>query len=154
AAGARELMDTGGERLRSALHRLLPELDATTLEAARSRPLAGGVNRRSYEVDMGGARYVLRLPTAGAEGLLDAATEARAMSAAAAAGLAPRVAKVDAAAGLLLTEYCERAAAWTPAASRLPRNIVRAAKLLRSLHAIEIDLPAYAAERIARNYLS
>lgn len=147
-------MDAGGERLRAALRRLLPELDDASLEAARCRPLAGGVNLRSYQVDVDGGRYVLRLPTPGAEGLLDAATEARAMGAAAAAGLAPRVVKVDAAAGLLLTEYRDRAAPWTAAAARVPRNIVRTAKLLRSLHAIEVDLPAYAAERIARGYLA
>lgn len=147
-------MDAGSERLRAALRRLLPELDEAELEAVRWRPLVGGVNLRSYEVDVGGTRYVLRLPTPGAEGLLDAATEARAMSTAAAAGLAPHVAQVDAAAGLLLTEYCDRAVPWTAAAARLPRNIARVAKLLRSLHPLEIDLPTYAAERIARGYLA
>lgn len=147
-------MSSDGKGLLDALRRLLPELDAATLDAARCRALEGGVNRRSYQVDVGGKRYVLRLPTAGAEGLLDVATEARAMRAAAALDIAPHVAAVDAATGLLLTEYRDRAVPWTAAGVTRPRNIVRAAQLLRSLHAIQIELPVYAAERIARGYLS
>ena len=136
------------------LRTLLPGLSAAELAAARFRPLAGGVNRRSFLVSAGGREHVLRLPIAGAQALLDLETEAVAMRAAAAAGIAPHVVAVDAANGLLLTEYRANAKPWTPAAARKPASIERLARLLRSLHAIEVDLPAYAAERIARGYLA
>ena len=48
---------------------------------------------------------MLRLPVASSMALLDLATEARAMRAAAAADLAPAVIAVDVEAGLLLTDY-------------------------------------------------
>jgi aminoglycoside phosphotransferase (APT) family kinase protein len=142
------------EALRSALRALLPELSAVELAEARFRALSGGVNRRSFLVSAGGREYVLRLPTAGAEGLLDLATEAVAMRAAAAAGIAPHVIAVATTRGLLLTEFRASAKRWTPAAARKRGNIERLADLLRGLHAIEIDLPVYAAERIARGYLA
>jgi thiamine kinase-like enzyme len=140
--------------LQLGLRTLLPGLSAAEISAARFRPLAGGVNRRSFLVAAGGHEHVLRLPIAGGEALLDVETEAAAMRAAASAGVAPQVVAVDAANGLLLTEYRANAKPWTPAAARKPENIERLARLLRSLHAIEVDLPAYAAERIARGYLT
>lgn len=138
----------------AALRGLLPGRDAAALAAARRAPLEGGVNRRSFLVELGTERWVLRLPTPGAAGLLDVATEAAAMRAAAAAGLAPAVVAVDAASGTLLTAYRAGAAAWTASDARKPRNIERAARLLRALHAVDAPLPAYAAERIANGYLS
>ena len=140
--------------LQLGLRTLLPGLSAAELSAARFRPLAGGVNRRSFLVAAGGREHVLRLPIAGGEALLDVETEAAAMRAAASAGIAPHVVAVDAANGLLLTEYRANAKPWTPAAARKPKNIERLAGLLRVLHAIEVDLPEYAAERIARGYLA
>jgi len=60
---------------------------------------------------------------------------------------------VDAASGVLLTEYrpSER---WTRAAARRPVNIARLAALLRALHGVAIELPVFAAERIAQRYLA
>ncbi len=116
--------------------------------------LEGGVKRRSYLVSADGREWVLRLPAPGADALLDLDTEARVMRAAAAAGLAPDVVAVDAAAGLLLTDYRRAARAWTAADARQPRNIERAAALLRELHALRVDAPAFAAERIARGYVA
>ena len=137
-----------------ALRRLLPGRDAAGLAAVRHRKLEGGVNRRSFLVELGAERWVLRLPTPGTAALLDVVTEAEAMRAAARAGLAPAVVGVDAASGALLTEYRSGAAAWTPADARTAENIARAARLLRALHAVDAPIPAYAAERIARGYLT
>jgi len=142
--------DDAERSARAALERLL---GAAAVQCATLEPLAGGINRRSYRVAVGADQWVLRLPTPGAEGLIDVATEAEVMRAAAAAGLAPAVAAVDAEHGLLLTKYRSGARAWTAAAARAPRNVVRAAGLLRALHAVEVNAPAYAAERIARKYL-
>lgn len=116
--------------------------------------LEGGVKRRSYLVSSGADQWVLRLPAPGADALLDLDTEARVMRAAAAAGLAPNVVAVDAGAGILLTDYRRAARAWTPIDARQPRNVVRAAALLRALHAVRVGAPAFAAERIARGYIT
>jgi aminoglycoside phosphotransferase (APT) family kinase protein len=142
------------DRVVEALRRLLPDRDPAELGAARHRALAGGVNRRTLLVELGAERCVLRLPVRGAPALLDVATEAEAMRAASAAGLAPAVIAVDAANGALLTEYCAGAVAWTPADAREPANIARAAQLLRALHAVHAPIPDYGAEKIARGYLA
>jgi len=145
-------MDRGGERtVRAALERVL---GAEVVRRATLYGLEGGVKKRSYLVSTEAGQWVLRLPAAGADALLDLATEADVMRAAAAAGLAPEVVAVDVDAGILLTDYRAAARAWSAADAREARNVERAATLLRALHALDIDVPAFAAERIARRYLS
>ncbi|HVS23009.1 MAG TPA: phosphotransferase [Gammaproteobacteria bacterium] len=128
-------------------------LGADVARRATLQPLDGGVRQRSYVVSADGGQWVLRLPAPGADALLDLATEASVMRAAAAAGLAPDVVAVDAAVGILLTDYRAGARSWSVADAREPRNIERAAALLRALHALAVDAPSFAAERIARGYL-
>jgi thiamine kinase-like enzyme len=137
--------------VRAALDRVL---GAAGVRGATLWPLQGGVRQRSYLVSADSGQWVLRLPAPGADALLDLATEASVTRAAAAAGLAPDVAAVDAAAGILLTDYRAAARRWSAADAREPRNIERAAALLRALHALIVDAPSFAAERIARGYLS
>jgi thiamine kinase-like enzyme len=137
--------------VRAALERVL---GAEIGSRAAIEPLAGGVKKRSYLVSAADDRWVLRLPAPGADALLDLASEGAVMRAAAAAGLAPQVIAVDAEAGILLTEYRAAARAWSAADARGPRNIERAAALLRELHVLDIGVPAFAAERIARGYLA
>ncbi len=129
-------------------------LNADIVRRATLWALEGGVKRRSYLVSSGADQWVLRLPAPGADALLDLDTEARVMRAAAAAGLAPNVVAVDPGAGILLTDYRKAARAWTAIDARQPRNVVRAAALLRALHAVRVDAPAFAAERIARGYVT
>ncbi|HEX5045481.1 MAG TPA: phosphotransferase [Gammaproteobacteria bacterium] len=145
---------TTDDAVLAALRRLLPDRDAKALAGARHTPLEGGINRRSFLVVLGAERWVLRLPTPGTAGLIDVATEATAMRAAAAAGLAPTVVAVDSANGTLLTTYRAGAVAWTAADARRLRNLERAARLLRALHGIDARIPAYAAEEISRGYLT
>jgi thiamine kinase-like enzyme len=145
-------MDEQVERaVRSALHGVVPPPVA---RRAKLAALDGGVNRRSYVVSAGGKRWVLRLPTPGVTPLLDVATEANVMRIAADAALAPSVVAVDPASGVLLTEFLAGARAWTPAEARLPSNVARAAALLRELHTLPAHVPVFAAESIARSYLS
>ncbi len=139
------------ESARAALGRVL---GADVARHATLWALEGGLKRRSYLVSSGADQWVLRLPAPGADALLDLDTEARVMRAAAAAGLAPNVVAVDAAAGILLTDYRKAARAWTATDARQPRNVVRAAALLRALHAVRVEAPAFAAERIARGYVA
>jgi thiamine kinase-like enzyme len=140
------------ERLvRAALCRVWP--DPATVDTAEIRALSGGLNPRSFLAVAGQRRCVLRVPTPGAAALLDLATEVRAMRAAAANGIAPSIVGVDEVEGLLLTEY-RVGVPWVPEAARRSANIVRIAALLRALHAVAVDLPVFAAERIAREYLA
>jgi thiamine kinase-like enzyme len=139
------------ESARAALGRVL---GADVVRKATLWTLEGGVKRRTYLVSTGSDQWVLRLQAPGADALLDLDTEARVTRAAAAAGLAPDVVAVDSTAGILLTDYREAARAWTAADARRTSNIERAAALLRALHAVRVDAPAFAAERIARRYVA
>jgi thiamine kinase-like enzyme len=144
-----------GERsdraVRSALERVL---GADAVRRATLWPLEGGIKKRSYLVSSDDMQWVLRLPAAGADALLDLATEAAVMRAAAAAGLAPDVVAVDVEAGILLTDYRAGARAWSAVDARRPRNVERAAALLRDLHGLDAVAPPFGAERIARGYLA
>jgi thiamine kinase-like enzyme len=138
------------DSVRAALRRVWP--DPATVEETQIRALGGGVNPRTFLAVAGKQRYVLRLPTASSMAFLDLATEVRAMSAAAAADLAPAVVAVDIEAGLLLTEY--RVMPWTNEMVRAPIAISSIVRLLHALHALPIDLPVIALESIAERYLA
>jgi len=143
--------ERGDPTVRAALERVL---GADVVRRATLYELEGGVKKRSYLVSAESGQWVLRLPAAGAAALLDLATEAAVMRSAAAAGLAPEVVAVDVEAGILLTDYRASARPWSAADARQPRNVARAAALLRELHELDADAPAFAAERIARGYLA
>jgi thiamine kinase-like enzyme len=135
----------------SALERIV---GSARLREARLAPLPGGTRRRSWLVTLAdGTSAVLRMPEKRSNALLDLETEARAMAAAAAAGLAPPVIASDAETGVLLTRY-RPGSVWTRAVARKPDNIQRVAAVLRALHAVPAELPVFAAERIALRYLA
>ena len=137
---------------RAALERVLG--DGAEARRAQLEPLAGGTQRRSWLATFAdGRRAVLRMPMAHSNALLDVVTEARAMDSAAGAGIAPAVLAVDADGGVLLTEF-RAGNRWAPADVHRPANIERLAALLRTLHALPTELPAFAAERITSRYLA
>lgn len=136
--------------VRAALARVWP--DAATVGTAEIRALGGGSEARTFLATAGRRRYVLRLPLESLPPLLDLAAEARAMRAAAEAGLAPNVVAVDLEAGLLLTEYHE--GSWTPELVREPAAIAAVVRALRRLHGLDVDLPVYAVARIAASYFA
>jgi thiamine kinase-like enzyme len=135
---------------RATLARAMPSMAAQ--ERATLRLLAGGLQRRSWLVSAGGCELVLRMPERGGAPLLDVATEARIMQAAAQWGLAPAVVATEG--GSLITEYCAGAVAWTPADARRGGNVARIAALLGQLHALDVNAPVFDAERIAARYLT
>lgn len=123
-------------------------------QRARLAPMPGGTHARSWLVTYeDGRRNVLRTAMPGSPTLLDVVTEARAMMAAASAGLAPAVVAIDADHGTLLTEYLG-GTPWQVADAHRPRNLLRLAGVLRALHTLPVDLPAFAAERVARGYVA
>jgi aminoglycoside phosphotransferase (APT) family kinase protein len=137
------------DAVRAALRRVWP--DPATLDKVQIRAISGGVSPRTFLAVAGKQRYVLRMPTASSMALLDLATEARAMRAAAAENLAPAVVAVDTESGLLLTEY--RLMSWTNEMVREPIAISAIVRVLRALHAIPVELPVIAIEEIAMRYL-
>jgi len=137
-------------RVRAALRRVWP--DPSTVEKVQIRALGGGLLARSFLAVGGGRSHVLRLPMASSVAGLDLATEARAMRAAAAADLAPRVIAVDLETGLLLTDYCIMPL--TQEHMRQPIVVTTIVRLLRALHRLEVELPVYSVERFASQYLA
>lgn len=137
-------------RARAALSRVWP--DAAGVESVQIRALGGGFNARSYLAVGGGRCHVLRLPVEHSVAWLDLAAEARAMSAAAAADLAPAVIAVDVEAGLLLTDC--RMMPLTPELVRQPIMITLIVRLLKRLHRLDVDLPVYSVDHFTSTYLS
>lgn len=145
-----------GPRDSANARRALGRLGGRDADAARAvlAPLPGGTHARSWLVtNRDGTRHVLRLAAPGSPALLDIVTEARALLAAARAGLAPAVVAIDAEWGTLLTEFLP-GTPWRAEQAREPANLVRAAALMRRLHAVPVELPVFAAERIATGYLA
>lgn len=136
--------------VRGALRRVWPR--EATVETAQIRALGGGSEPRTYLATAGRLRYVLKLPLASLPPLLDLATEARAMRAAAAADLAPAVVAVDLDAALLLTEYL--AGSSTPERLRQPAVRATVVRALHALHRLDVDVPVYAVAQIAASYLT
>jgi aminoglycoside phosphotransferase (APT) family kinase protein len=136
--------------VRAALRRVWP--DAGTAETVQIRPLGGGFLARSFLAVGGGRHGVLRLPAASSMAALDLATEARAMSVAAAADLAPAVIAVDVEAGLLLTGY--GAMPLTPELARQRIMVTLIVRLLRALHGLRLELPVYSVRGFAATYLA
>lgn len=133
------------DQVRAALARVWPDHEAAA--NAQVRALGGGLNSRSFLVGVSQRRFVLRLPLGKSVALIDLASEARAMRAASAVGIAPAVIAIDARTGLLLTEYHPSPAGRVPDSRRM-------AGLLRLLHSLDVDLPVYVAADIAHRYLA
>ena len=141
--------DVDNPVVRAALGRVWP--NAATVERVQIRAISGGVSPRSFLVVAGNQRYVLRMPATSSMALLDLATEARAMRAAAAADLAPAVLAVDVETGLLLTEY--KVMPWTNEMVHEPIAIATIVRALRTLHSLPVELPAIAIKEVALRYL-
>ena len=116
------------------------------------RLLGGGTGKRSYRVAAEGHQYVVRLGGGLAGATRSLEDEANLTRAAAAAGLAPEVIGIDPSTGTLVTRWLPGARVWTEATARSPREIARVATLLRRLHTLEVGLPAFEAQEVARNY--
>ena len=143
---------SGEAAARAALERVLA--GSTASRTAEVAPLPGGTHSRSWFVTFAnGRKAVLRIPMTYSNALLDITAEARAVTAAAGIGIAPAVVAVDAAAGVLLTEY-RAGARWRSADVHRAANVERLAAVLRVLHSLPTELPTFAAEQIAKRYLA
>jgi len=103
--------------------------------------LASGLVNESYRVVRAGRSYSLRVPAADAVELgLDREWEARVLERAAAAALAPVIARCEPKRGIVVAQWAE-GRSWTAAQVRHSKNIDRVARLLRRIHALSVGNP-------------
>jgi len=99
--------------------------------------LSDGPTNASYQLELSGRRYVLRIDKPEAAGLgLDRVNEKLIAEAASTAGLSPAPLYFEPAEGLYLREFQE-GRNWTPSDLENPENMTRLARLLRTLHSLE-----------------
>jgi thiamine kinase-like enzyme len=111
--------------------------------SAEIHDLSVGLVNRTYRVDRGGLRYVLRLSTASPDEIcLNRAWEAQLLRAAGFAKLAAPLEFYDPHQGTVLSAWVH-GRFWTEYESRQSANIVRIAPLLRAVHALAIPQPAH-----------
>lgn len=120
--------------------------------AVAVRPLDGGLGGRSALAAAVGRRWVVRLAARTRAGALALPVEARVTDAAAALGIAPRVAAADERSGALITEYLAGARSMTRQTLASPQNAGRIARLLRRLHGLELALREFDPEAYAAAY--
>ena len=106
-------------------------------DGARCTALAGGLTNRTWRVEHGRRRGVLKLDAAPRQAPFgDRSSEAAIQRRAARAGIAPRVLFDDTMA--LLTEYVD-GPVWDTATLTEPGNLERLATVLRRLHALPLS---------------
>ena len=120
------------DRVRVALE---PILAPTSMIVLRSRR-----DRRTFRATDGRTTVAVRVDLAPDPDAI--ARSAAAQGAAAAAGIAPDCLLADPAAGILVTSWAP-GAPWTDDDLHVPHRIRALAKLLRTLHAVPCDLPAF-----------
>lgn len=94
----------------------------------------GGMTNFTYAVTVAGAHYTFRLPGEGTEKLINRQDEKISNELACAVGIDAQLRYFDAATGEKVSDYIENAETLSPKSLREKRNIVDAARLLRTLH--------------------
>ncbi|MFQ5772967.1 MAG: choline/ethanolamine kinase family protein [Kiloniellaceae bacterium] len=95
----------------------------------------GGLTNLVYKVEVGGARYVLRIPGEGTETYIDREVEAHNARIAAEAGVSAELLFFDRADGLMLTRYLDGCATMSPELFKSrPGAPARAAAVLKRMH--------------------
>lgn len=114
-------------------------------------PLPGSSSSRSYRVETASEALVVRLNAPRADPVLSLGREHDLLAAVASAGIGPDVVGIDPARKALVLRFVD-AKTWTPPDVRVPRNIERAAALLRRLHAIHAACRPFEPDRDAALY--
>ena len=131
------------------LRALLPDLSSD----ATCTALAGGLNNRCFVLEDAGARYLLRLrPSGVVPFVLSPDQEQRVAMTVARAGIGPEVIAADSASGMLVLDYLPTARPWDSATARLRANSARIAGRLRELHAVTVEVPAFAPAASVEHY--
>lgn len=100
--------------------------------------LAGGITNINYLVKAGGKKYILRLPGRMTESMISRENEKRNAEIASQRGFNCNLIYCNAQTGIKLSEYIEGAETLTPRTVRLEENLLKTARILRSLHQSDI----------------
>jgi thiamine kinase-like enzyme len=119
----------------------------------RSTLLSGGLTNRSFLIERGSERFVLRLNAPHTESFaLDRETELRIRKTAALHGLAAEVIHSDIEEGVLLSAYLP-GKIWSPADLKDTTKLEQVAELLRKVHAMPLSGTTFSAESAAQSYI-
>ncbi|HEX5936639.1 MAG TPA: choline/ethanolamine kinase family protein [Actinomycetota bacterium] len=114
---------------------VLPRVEAWRGREVTARELSGGLTNTNYLVDVGGDRYVLRIPGASTELLaVDRANERHNAAAAATTGVSPRIVEVLEDVDVMVIEFVD-GVTMSAQSLRAPAQARRIAASLRRLHA-------------------
>lgn len=106
------------------------------------RELVGGSTNQSYLITADDRQWVLRLNAEGPINYgIDRKHEAAVIARASAAGVAPAIAYCSIERGVLVTEFID-GQHWQPQALSDSEHLTRLLRLVRSVHTLEIDIPA------------
>lgn len=95
----------------------------------------GGLTNLVFEIDLGGALYVLRLPGKGTEEYINRANESQAAAEAARANVSPAVLHADSATGVMVTRFVAGAVTMSPEKFKsIAGSPARAGEVFRLLH--------------------
>ncbi len=119
----------------------------------RSSQLSGGLTNRSFLIERGADRFVLRLNAPHTEFFaLDRETELKILRTAAQRDLAPEVLYSDIEEGILLSVFVP-GEVWTPAHLKSSDNLERVAKLLGKVHTLPLSGSPFSAVAAAQKYI-
>ena len=114
--------------------------------------LAGGLTNRSFLIERGTDRFVLRLNAPYTDIFnLDRDTELKVLRVAAAEGLAPEAIYSNSEDGVLLSRYLP-GTTWSPAHFQDAGNLERIAQLLTRVHALPLSGTLFSAKEAAQTY--
>lgn len=134
-------------RIRSAL----AGVEGLDAERARLLVVARRPGRLTVRARDGESDLAVTLPRAGARGGPRAAEIARALEAAAGAGIAPRLRLLDRGSGILVTDWAA-GAAWNPEDLASGQRLGCLAGLLRTLHGLAAGIPPFDVVGWSRHY--
>jgi aminoglycoside phosphotransferase (APT) family kinase protein len=134
------------ESLQGLLSRLLGTVDSI-------EPVASGSGGRCLVVSVGGERFAAKLCDDSVPVVLGPAEQYALLRELEPLGIAAAPVACDVGTGLLVTRFVEDAAVVTSAALAQHDSLMRLARLFRTLHSLESDIPAFEPERFARDYV-
>jgi len=115
--------------------------------------LTPGTGGASFLIEAEGRRYVAKHFAADRGVLLEPARQFELLGVLAEAGIAPAPRAFDAGARLLVVEFAVGAASLPPSALRAERTVAAVADLLKRLHAVAFELPAFRPDDCGARYV-
>lgn len=112
------------------LHAIFPDRDIRTAVITR----IGGMSNKNFRIDIGGAKYVLRIPGNGSDGMVERANEEYNAMEACKLGINPPVRYFNTLNGIKLADFVENAETLTADTVQNRDNMLKIANIYRTLH--------------------